>query len=405
MNHRWKKAELSEVCEISSTLVDPRKSNFVNLLHVGAGNMVSGTGELIDIQTAQEEGLKSGKFLFDRTMVLYSKIRPYLMKVARPEFDGLCSADVYPLLPKVTKLDRDFLFYLLMSKEFTEYAIQGSNRAGMPKVNRDHLFRFATYFPPIEEQKRIVAIVDQAFEAIDVAIENTKQNLANARELFESYLNDVFDREESDWGNVTLETLAERITKGSSPKWQGVNYVDKPGVLFVTSENVGQNQMLFEKTKYVEEIFNEIDSKSILAHGDVLTNIVGASIGRTAIYDREELANINQAVCLIRCRADKLLNHYLAYLLNSPYFLKILHENEVDNARANLSLGFFRGLKIPLPPLDEQQSIVSKMDDFSTETQRLEAIYRQKLAALTELKQSILQKAFTGELTADQEAP
>jgi type I restriction enzyme, S subunit len=111
MNYGWKKAELSEVCEISSTLVDPRKSDFVNLLHVGAGNMISGTGELIDIKTAQEEGLKSGKFLFDKTMVLYSKIRPYLMKVARPEFDGLCSADVYPLLPKATKLDRDFLFY------------------------------------------------------------------------------------------------------------------------------------------------------------------------------------------------------------------------------------------------------------------------------------------------------
>ena len=276
--------------------------------------------------------------------------------------------------------------------------ISGSAQGGF---NASKLAELAVDIPPIDEQKRIVAIVDQAVEAIDGAIENTKQNLVNARELFESYLNDVFTQKGRDWDNLALETLTERITKGSSPKWQGVNYVDKPGVLFVTSENVGQNQMLFEKIKYVEEIFNEIDSKSILICGDVLTNIVGASIGRTAIYDREELANINQAVCLIRCKPDKLLNHYLAYLLNSPYFLQILHDNEIDNARANLSLGFFRGLQIPLPPLDEQQSIVSKMDNFFTETQRLEAIYRQKLTALTELKQSILQKAFTGELTAD----
>jgi type I restriction enzyme S subunit len=85
MSKRWTKKRLGEVCEISSTLVDPRKPDFINLLHIGAGNMISGTGELVDIKTAKEEGLKSGKFLFDRTMVLYSKIRPYLMKVARPE--------------------------------------------------------------------------------------------------------------------------------------------------------------------------------------------------------------------------------------------------------------------------------------------------------------------------------
>jgi type I restriction enzyme S subunit len=169
MSKRWTKKRLGEVCEISSTLVDPRKPDFINLLHIGAGNMISGTGELVDIKTAKEEGLKSGKFLFDRTMVLYSKIRPYLMKVARPEFDGLCSADVYPLSPDTTQLDRDFLFYLLITREFTEYAIEGSSRAGMPKVNREHLFSFTNYIPPLLEQKRIVAILDEAFEGIDTA--------------------------------------------------------------------------------------------------------------------------------------------------------------------------------------------------------------------------------------------
>jgi len=219
--------------------------------------------------------------------------------------------------------------------------------------------------------------------------------------VFESYLNAIFTQKDNGWEEVKLETLSKLITKGSSPKWQGMNYVDEPGVLFVTSENVGENRMLFEKTKYVEEAFNEKDSKSILSFGDVLTNIVGASIGRTAIYDREELANINQAVCLIRCKPNHLLNRYLSYLLNSPYFRQILHDNEINNARANLSLTFFRELQIPLPSLDEQQSIVFKIDELHTETQRLEVIYRRKLAALTELKQSILRKAFTGELTAD----
>lgn len=157
----WVEKSLSDVCDITSKLVDPREKEFQDYKHIGAGNIVTMSKELVDVKTAREEGLKSGKFYFDTSMVLYSKIRPYLMKVAIPDFDGLCSADVYPLLPKHGELDRGFLFYLLLSKEFTDYAIHGSQRAGMPKVNRDHLFKYATYFPPVIEQRKIVKRLDK----------------------------------------------------------------------------------------------------------------------------------------------------------------------------------------------------------------------------------------------------
>ena len=296
-----------------------------------------------------------------------------------------------------------FIAKYFQTSEYWDSISSGISGSAQGGFNASKLSELVLNIPILDEQKRIVAILDEVFEGCDRAIRNTEKNLANSRELFESYLNAIFTQKGDRWEKVKLGSLSERITKGSSPKWQGINYVDQPGILFVTSENVGENQMLFQKTKYVEEAFNDRDTKSILSLGDVLTNIVGASIGRTAIYDREELANINQAVCLIRCKPDMLLNKYLSYLLNSPYFRQILHDNEINNARANLSLGFFRDLPIPLPSLNEQQSIVYKMDNFSTETQRLETIYRQKLAALKELKQSILQKAFTGELTADKE--
>ncbi len=294
-----------------------------------------------------------------------------------------------------------FLYYLFRTRFFADKIKETATGTMVRHTAPNRILANKILVPPIPEQKRIVAILDEAFEGIDRAIANTQKNLTNSRELFESYLNAIFTQKGDGWVEKKLGDLSERITKGSSPKWQGINYVDEPGILFVTSENVGENQMLFEKMKYVEEIFNQKDSKSILSFGDVLTNIVGASIGRTAIYDREESANINQAVCLIRCNPDKLLNKYLSYLLNSPYFRHILHENEINNARANLSLSFFRELQIPLPSLEEQQFIVFKMDELAAETQRLETIYRQKIAALNELKQSILQKAFTGELTAD----
>ncbi len=110
--------------------------------------------------TAKEEGLISGKFVFDKTMVLYSKIRPYLMKVARPDFVGLCSADIYPLSAKKEELDRDYLFHLLLSPEFTDYANLGSARAGMPKVNREHLFAFRVRLPSVALQRQHAAKLD-----------------------------------------------------------------------------------------------------------------------------------------------------------------------------------------------------------------------------------------------------
>jgi type I restriction enzyme, S subunit len=156
----WTEYSFDQLCSISSKLVDPRLLTFIDLPHVGAGNMESRTGGIIDVLTAREEGLKSGKFLFDPSMVLYSKIRPYLMKACRPDFSGLCSADVYPLVPKAGLLDRDMLFHILMSDEFTAYAEAGSARAGMPKVNRDHLFKYTVWLPDIKTQKAICNNLD-----------------------------------------------------------------------------------------------------------------------------------------------------------------------------------------------------------------------------------------------------
>jgi len=157
----WVDCRMSDICEITSKLVDPKEDKYLDFYHVGAGNMVSMTGELVNVKTAREEGLISGKFVFDDSMVLYSKIRPYLMKVTRPDFMGLCSADVYPLSPIGNKVDKHYLFYLLLSKNFTNYAILGSGRAGMPKVNRTHLFNYLVKIPSIEKQREYVIKIDQ----------------------------------------------------------------------------------------------------------------------------------------------------------------------------------------------------------------------------------------------------
>ena len=188
----WVEKIFSDICEISSVLVDPRRKEYLDLPHIGGANIVSKTGELIDLKTAREEGLISGKFVFDETKVLYSKIRPYLMKVARPEFRGLCSADIYPLSAEAGQLDRDYLFHLLLSPKFTEYANAGSARAGMPKVNRDHLFTFHVHLPSVAKQKQLAAKLDALHEETQRLESIYQQKLAALDELKKSLLHEAF---------------------------------------------------------------------------------------------------------------------------------------------------------------------------------------------------------------------
>ena len=191
----WVDGKMTDICEINTKLIDPKEDEYLDLLHIGAGNIVSNTGELIKLQTAKEEGLISGKFVFDSSMILYSKIRPYLMKVCRPEFTGLCSADIYPLSPIKEKMDKDFLFYLLLSKDFTDYAISGSGRAGMPKVNRTHLFNYSVSIPTIEKQREFVIKINQVASQSQDLERIYKSKLVAIDELKKSILQKAFSGE------------------------------------------------------------------------------------------------------------------------------------------------------------------------------------------------------------------
>lgn len=188
----WEEKSMSDLCSIESKLVDPTIEEYQSLLHVGGANIVSKLGELIDLKTAHEEGLTSGKFIFDRGVVLYNKIRPYLVKVARPDFSGLCSADMYPLTPK-KNISKDFLYYVLVSEDFTDYAIKGSARAGMPKVNRECLFAYKCYVPNYDEQVRIAESLDDIKSKVDQLQANYDKIVQECDALKLALLKQVFE--------------------------------------------------------------------------------------------------------------------------------------------------------------------------------------------------------------------
>jgi type I restriction enzyme, S subunit len=298
--------------------------------------------------------------------------------------------------------------------------------------------------PPLNEQKRIVSKIEELFSKIDSikqSLEHTKLQLEQYRSsllksAFEGKLTENWRTKNSlnvepeliiirklnseklqkksesileipenisklysipeNWAWVRLGFLSKLITKGSSPKWQGIKYVDD-GILFITSENVGTGKILLTKPKFLEEQFNDIAKRSILQKWDILTNIVGASIGRTAIYDLTNIANINQAVALIRIH-DMVNRKYIQHMLNSPTILHHMFLEKVDVARANLSLQNVSDFPIPLTSIKEQEQIVSQIEQGFSLIQNTTQIVESSLQNLQTMKMSVLKQAFEGKL-------
>jgi len=210
----------------------------------------------------------------------------------------------------------------------------------------------------------------------------------------------------NEWAWCRLGDLCEIITKGSSPKWQGVGYTEQSAdsVLFITSENVGTEKLIFRNQKYVEKRFNEIQPRSILKRNDILTNIVGASIGRSCIYTLDNNdCNINQAVALVRL-VDRDLCNFIVKYLNSNMAFELMMDKQVESARANISLTSLASFLVPLPPSEEQSRIVDKLDKLMVLCDSLETAEKELdvlESHFTEyLPKSILQAAVQGKLVA-----
>ena len=263
-----------------------------------------------------------------------------------------------------------FLYFVL---DFQKDRMAGlMNGAANVSMKVEDLAQFQIPVPPIEVQRDIVAEIDGYQKVIDGA----RAVLGNYRPRIPIH---------PEWPQVQISSVSSKITKGSSPNWQGIEYCSKgDGVLFITSENVGLGKVLLESPKYVERRFNEIEPKSILQRGDVLTNIVGASIGRTAIFNLDEEANVNQAVCVIRPNPAVIDSTFLMTVLNSPNFIERLVGNSVENARANVSMGVLGSMTIPLPTIEVQQAIVAEIEAEQTlvaANRELIALFEKKIHA------------------------
>ena len=174
----WELRGLLSAVRIANGQVDPRVEPFRSMVLVAPDHIESGTGKLLDKQTAGEQRAISGKYRFDAGDIVYSKIRPYLRKAILADFEGLCSADMYPLKP-ASDVASGFVLPTLLAHRYTKYAESVSARSGMPKINRAEMADFVVALPPLPEQRAIA----KALSGVDALLGGLDRLLAKKRHL------------------------------------------------------------------------------------------------------------------------------------------------------------------------------------------------------------------------------
>lgn len=291
-----------------------------------------------------------------------------------------------------------YFYYALITPIYKSFIKGLSDGANINNLKFADLKEFEVPVPSISKQQCIVNLLDAEFAKIDTLKANAERNLQNAKDLFQAALKKELEPKEG-WEMKKVDDVSVLITKGASPKWQGIEYVKDGGILFITSENVREGYLLLSPMKYVESKFNQKQKRSVLKKNDVLVNIVGASIGRAAVFDMEiEDANINQAVALVRCKQDEVLPRYLCLFLNSSKANDLYGLMKKDTARANLSLENISDITLPVPSLEDQYRLIDLLDDLDEKCKTLQANYEKTLSLCDDLKQALLRKAFNGEI-------
>jgi type I restriction enzyme S subunit len=286
-----------------------------------------------------------------------------------------------------------FLFFLYISG-VTE--LMQSNSTGIRNLKFDEYKNIKIPVPTLIEQRRIVVILDDAFAAIAKAKTNAEQNLKNANELFESYLQSVFLGKIHGSKSETLENICKFIVdcEHKTAPTQETGYPS------IRTPNIGKGVLILDNVNRVsEETYLKWTKRAVPQSGDLIL-AREAPAGNVAVIPENIKVCLGQRTVLIRPKTDKLNSKYLAFLLLS----KDVQEQFLSHSRgatvAHINMKDIRAFKIyNLSSLTEQQSVVLKIDALSAECKKLETIYQQKIKNLDELKKSILQKAFNGELT------
>jgi type I restriction enzyme S subunit len=346
------------------------------------GNIVCDSKEYIT-----EKATKVSKVVKEGTLLLSFKLT--LGRLAFAGKDLFTNEAIAALtIKKENIIDKYFLYQFLSLFDWNA-ATEGDVKVKGKTLNKAKLKEIEVHFPKsLPEQQRIVSILDETFAAIAIAKANAEQNLKNTKELFESYLENIFGTIGAGWQKKTLGdvcSLYQGIAINAKTKHALVEISDLPLLRIKDLRNNTEEQ-------YIDP--NNYPQNALVNESDIIYTRTGNSLGLVFRGRRGVLHN-NSFKIVPNSYLDK--NFFFIWLQN-PIFKSKIFSLASKAAQPDITHAIFKIQEIAIPPITEQEVIVEKLNVLSVETKRLEAIYKQKILDLDELKKSVLQKAFNGEL-------
>ena len=348
-------------------------------LYVGLENLDS-SGKFLGVRASADAGLKSNKFAFTEDHVLYGKLRPYLAKIAAPDFGGICSTDIIPIRPG-DRLDRRYLLHFLRTPAMVAHAAHKSVGINLPRLSPSVLESFEVPLPEIEEQRRIAAVLDAA-EALR---SKRREVLASLDDLISSVFHDMFG-DGSEW---PMERLGDHVstTSGGTPSRSRPDYFGG-SIPWVKSGELDVELVTATEEAITDEALANSSAKRMPV-GTVLLAMYGATVGEASVLGIE--AATNQAVCCLS-PTDSVSGAYLLGCLRSRK--NDLIRRAAGGAQPNISQTIIRGLEVPLASIEAQSEYAERVASID----RLRGAVRVSATELDTLFQSLQQRAFRGEL-------
>lgn len=311
-----------------------------------------GKGVLLRQEITGDEIKTDGQYVVSAGDYIMSKIdaRNGAFGIVPENLDGAIVTSSFPYFEVNTDLvDPKYLNAIITQPRFYDQINDMvSGATGRRSIEIEDFLGLKIPLPPLANQREILQ-----------KIEKQKTLVGGAESILSSW---AIDFPENKFNKELLEKITDKITKGTTPPAEGNKYLDS-GVTYIRSENVLVNEIDLTNGVFISKTLNENELKrSKIQKNDVLLNIVGASIGRSAVYNFLNEANCNQAVCIIRPNINKLLSKYLSYYLNSNEIQNTLCNAKYGGARDNINLEQVSKLEIPLPSIEIQKQILVRLD-------------------------------------------
>lgn len=396
MKNGWESKALSEVAAVTSGNSAPQGDEFfeeglfpfVRTSDVGQVRV----GEISDSRDHLNEKGILGMRLSKKGSILIPKsgASTFLDHRAILKVDAYVSSHLASVFANETVIDNRYLFYFLTTIKAKELIPDAS----YPSLRISDIEGICVSLPSsLEEQRRIVAILDEAFAAIDKAKANTEKNIQNARELFDSYLNNIFSNPGPDWekkrvGEIAKHSLGKMLDKRKNQ-----------GTLKKYLRNQSVRWFEFDLSDITEMRFLESETEKYTAiKGDVLI-CEGGYPGRAAIWQDDEPIFFQKAVHRVRFH-NPLHNRWLVYFLYMSDRNGNLRKNFTGAGIQHFTAEALGRFELPIAPDGSMSAYLSTFEDLMSESKNFEQVFVRKMNSLDELEKAVLQKAFSGELTA-----